>query len=368
MKLKDNMEYRKLPKGIEKLSVIGLGLGSIEATETEKTITFALEHGINFFDLCCDNTDVFRAFGKAVKGKRDKVFTQMHFGAVYENDKYGFSRDFDTMIESFDKVLTAADLGYTDFGYIHCIDEEADLKQVMKSGGLFDYMHELKKKGIIHHLGFSSHTPSIARELIQNSDIDCFMFSINPAYDYAKGDFAHGSTDDRTVLYNEAEKRGIGITVMKPLAGGQLLTEKQSPIGVALTPVQCLSYSLGRPAVLACVPGATNIAAVKELLAYTEASAEEKDYSVLGKATPKKAEGRCVYCNHCAPCPAGIDIGLVNKYYDLAKIGDDIAASHYRKLSVKADACLQCGHCEERCPFKVKQMARMKEIATWFEK
>jgi len=73
-----------------------------------------------------------------------------------------------------------------------------------------------------------------------------------------------------------------------------------------------------------------------------------------------------VYCNHCQPCPAGIDIGLVNKYYDLSLAGDDMAHDHYSKLAVKADACLQCGHCESRCPFDVPQMSRMSKIDEYF--
>lgn len=56
-------------------------------------------------------------------------------------------------------------------------------------------------------------------------------------------------------------------------------------------------------------------------------------------------------------------MGLINKYYDLALVEDKIAANHYDKLSVKADACIACGHCDERCPFKVTQSVRMKEIA-----
>ncbi|MBQ4602894.1 MAG: 4Fe-4S dicluster domain-containing protein, partial [Clostridia bacterium] len=60
-------------------------------------------------------------------------------------------------------------------------------------------------------------------------------------------------------------------------------------------------------------------------------------------------------------------IGLVNKYYDLALAGDEIAANHYTKLSVKADACLKCGHCEDRCPFDVKQMSKMTEIDGYFD-
>ena len=56
----------------------------------------------------------------------------------------------------------------------------------------------------------------------------------------------------------------------------------------------------------------------------------------------------------------------MNKYYDLAQAGDSIAANHYTKLSVQADACLHCGHCESRCPFGVKQESRMEQIHRYF--
>lgn len=76
--------------------------------------------------------------------------------------------------------------------------------------------------------------------------------------------------------------------------------------------------------------------------------------------------GKCVYCNHCKPCPVGIDVGLVNKYYDLARNGDSMAAEHYHGLELGAGDCIQCGHCNSRCPFQVDQMARMQEIASYF--
>ena len=104
------------------------------------------------------------------------------------------------------------------------------------------------------------------------------------------------------------------------------------------------------------------------VLRYMEASDEEKDYSVIGKYTPQDADGICVYCNHCQPCPKGLNVGLINKYYDLALAGDRMAAGHYQKLPVKADACVKCGHCESRCPFHVKQEMRMKDIEANFAK
>ncbi|MDM8247809.1 4Fe-4S dicluster domain-containing protein [Lacrimispora saccharolytica] len=58
----------------------------------------------------------------------------------------------------------------------------------------------------------------------------------------------------------------------------------------------------------------------------------------------------------------------MNKYYDLAKAGDELAKDHYRKLEKKADDCIRCGHCEKRCPFHVSQISRMDEIADYFNK
>jgi len=106
---------------------------------------------------------------------------------------------------------------------------------------------------------------------------------------------------------------------------------------------------------------------VKQLLVYYDQPEEALDYSVIGSFAPVEASGKCVYCNHCRPCPAGLDIGLINKYYDLALTGDGMAAEHYRKLERNASDCISCGHCDRRCPFHVHQSERMKEIAAYFQ-
>lgn len=95
-------------------------------------------------------------------------------------------------------------------------------------------------------------------------------------------------------------------------------------------------------------------------------NAQERDYSVIAALTPKDTKGTCVCCKHCHPCPAGLDIGLINKYYDLSRLGDVLAKEHYLTLEKTASDCLQCGHCNSRCPFSVDQMARMEEIQKYF--
>ena len=119
---------------------------------------------------------------------------------------------------------------------------------------------------------------------------------------------------------------------------------------------------------LTVLPGVRDLDDVKRALTWLTAEPEEKDYSALGGYAPKDAVGNCVYCSHCHPCPAGLNIALINKYYDLAVIGDSMAADHYEKLPKHASDCIGCGHCDRRCPFHVAQSERMKEIAAYFGK
>ena len=148
--------------------------------------------------------------------------------------------------------------------------------------------------------------------------------------------------------------------------GLALLTVFSSPFGKALTPWQCIQYALDKPGVLTVLPGIRDVRDAEAAAAFCGAPEAERDYSVLGTFTPRDITGTCVYCNHCQPCPAGLNVGLINKYYDLALAGDPLAAGHYRKLEKKASACVSCGHCDSRCPFHVPQSARMKEIAAHF--
>lgn len=362
------MEYRKLPRGTEQISILGLGtsaIGQADEGEMEETVACAVEQGVNYFDMASADAAPFAAFGRAVSGSRDKVYFQIHFGADYASGQYGWTVDLDTIKRSIDWQLKMLQTDYIDFGFVHCIDTESDLKKVMKSGSL-DYIQRLKAQGVVRHIGLSSHTPEVANRLLDTGLVDMLMFSINPGYDYHHGDYAIGGADERMALYRRCEAEGVGISVMKAFSGGQLLNAKTSPFRQALTEYQCLQYALDKPGVVTVLPGVRNKADLRRILGFLNAAPEEKDYSVLGTFAPQDAEGVCVYCNHCQPCPVGLNVGLINKYYDLALAGDELAKGHYDKLEVKAGACLDCGHCNSRCPFHVDQMKRIAEISAYF--
>ena len=112
------MEYRKLPHGEEKISVLGLGSSSIGGSGEKK---------------------IARAAEMAVKNG-------IHFGADYATGEYGWTTSLDKIKKSIDWQLKSLKTDYIDFGFIHCIDEEADLEKYIKSGVL-ELIKTLKSQG-----------------------------------------------------------------------------------------------------------------------------------------------------------------------------------------------------------------------------
>lgn len=364
------MIYRKLPRSGEPISVIGMGtsvVGEISAKKAAETFTYAMDHGINYFDFAGGHAAIFPGMGDALKGRRKDVMLQIHFGADYTSGEYGWNLSLDGVKKSVDWQMKNLGIDEIDFGFMHCLDELSDLEDYEKNGVL-EYLMGLKDMGVVKHIGLSTHAPKLANKVLDLGIIDMLMFSINPMYDYGQGDYSIGSGSERYALYTRCEKEGVGISVMKPFNAGQLLDAKKSPFRQALTPAQCIQYALDRPGVLTVMQGAADVEQLKQNLAFLEATDEEKDYSIIGSFTPEDTKGKCVYCKHCHPCPAGLDIGLINKYYDLAKLGDVLAKEHYITLEKTAEDCIGCGHCNSRCPFGVQQAERMQEIKEYFGK
>ena len=363
------MNYRINRKTGDRISEIGIGsayMFGVGMDEAVRALRRAVEGGINYFDLAAGDGATFPIWGEALSEIRKSLYYQIHFGADYTAGTYGWSLDLETIKRSVDKQLKELRTDYIDYGFIHCQDEASDWETYLKNG-VYDYILSLKKADVVRHVGLSSHTPAVIMRIMDDAEIDMLMFSVNPAYDYGQGEYANGTVDERAAVYRRCESEGVGISVMKPFSGGQLLDEKQSPFGQALTPYQCIRYCLDKPGVLTVLPGAKSVSEVESLIAYYDQPEEALDYSVIGTFAPPEAGGKCVYCNHCKPCPMGIDVGLVNKYYDLARAGDAMAAEHYRTLEKNASDCVGCGHCDSRCPFSVKQSERMAQIREYMD-
>lgn len=367
------------------VSEIGLGGEWLERMEPEKCrkiIKTCEEQGINILDCWMSEPNVRSAIGEAIKDTREKWYIQGHIGSTWQDGQHVRTREMGKVKEAFEDLLARMQTDYIDLGMIYYVDSEKEWEEV--TGGPFlAYVHELKEKGVIRHVGLSTHNPKIAKLAILSGEIEMLLFSINPAFDmmpptenlddyfveeYDEG--LAGMDPKRAELYKMCEQHDIGITVMKGFAGGWLFDEKRSPFGMALTPVQCIHYALTRPAVASVLAGCSEPEHVLEAVSYETAGEAEKDYASALAAAPRHAYSKnCMYCNHCKPCPADIDIAMVNKLYDLAVMQEVVPKSvraHYMALEKNASHCTGCGGCETRCPFGVEVAARMKKAAALF--
>lgn len=376
------MEYRVLGRTGIKVSAVGLGGEGFEGKtyeECEAIIDCSLKEGVNFIDIYNSNPQVRSNVGKALnRYPRESYVVEGHLCSMWEDGQYRRTRNMEEVKAAYRDFLDRMRLSYVDIGMIHYVDEQKDFDEIFQ-GEILSYACELKEKGVIKALGMSTHNPDIALLAVESGLIDVILFSINPAYDMLpasedidilfeestyKDRIYKGIDEKRSRLYQTCQRKGVALTVMKGFAGGALLNVQQSPFGQALTPIQCIHYCLTRPAVASVMVGASSPEQVLAAAAYASASAEAKDYSVVLANAPRTSfNGHCMYCGHCAPCTAKIDIASVNKYLDLTLIQNNIPETlidHYELLAHHAGECIACGRCMENCPFGVDIIGKMK--------
>ncbi|MDD3867805.1 MAG: aldo/keto reductase [Eubacteriales bacterium] len=373
------MRYREIGRTGQKASIVGLGCEHLDNKpyeQVEDTIHAALECGINLLDVFMPGKEVRENIAKALGSRRKDALIQGHIGSTDINQQYDISRDLPVVKRYFEDLLRI--FGRIDFGMMFFIDSEDDYKGVFETG-FADYVQKLKQNGDIGHIGFSSHNPQTAIRAIKTGLPEMMLFSINPAFDMLpageyvfdhsdKGfgaDLFRGIDPKRTELYQLCEQKQIGITVMKTLGAGKLISPEHTPFAQPLTVQQCMHYALTRPAVASVMLGCKSRAEVLDAMRYLEMSDDELDYAEVLGSLRNDFRGHCVYCSHCQPCPVGIDIATVTKYLDIARLDPDhvppSVRSHYQALSATGKDCIACGQCEVRCPFGVEIIQNMAE-------
>jgi predicted aldo/keto reductase-like oxidoreductase len=372
--------YRELGATGMKAGIIGLGAEHLDQkpyAQVEEVVRTALDNDINIIDCFMPGAEVRGNIGRALGKDRDRVLIQGHICSVDLNKQYDISRDLAVCEKYFESLLTDLGTDYIDLGMLFFVDSSEDFRDVFHAG-IIDYAQRLRRQGKIRAIGASSHNPETAARIVETGQIDVLMFSINPAFDMIpadidvldalEGDFPTGDFDgvdsSRARLYRLCESKNVSITVMKAFGAGKLLSAEHTPFAHPMTPTQCIHYALTRPAVASVLAGCKTREEVLAAVNYLNATERERDYSEVIRTFEQDFHGKCMYCNHCLPCPADIDIATVTKYLDIALLDrDNIPASvisHYMSLGARASDCVTCGSCEKRCPFSVKVMDNMR--------
>jgi aryl-alcohol dehydrogenase-like predicted oxidoreductase len=155
------MEQRTVGKNGPKVGALGLGCmgmsefyGAGDEAESIRTIHRALELGVTMLDTA----DMYGPFvneelvGKAIKGRRDRVFLATKFGIVRDPSdptRRGISGKADYVRSACDASLKRLGVDHIDLYYQHRVDASTPIEETVGA------MANLIQAGKVRHLGLS---------------------------------------------------------------------------------------------------------------------------------------------------------------------------------------------------------------------
>ena len=268
--------------------------------------------------------------------------------------------------------------GYIDYYLLHAL-QEGNYKKY-DEWHLWDYVKEMKEKGLIKHWGFSFHsTPERLDELLTaHPDAEFVQLQINYA------DWNNPDVQSRA-CYEVARKHGKSIVVMEPIKGGTLanppkavrdLLKSANPnLSVASWAIRFVASLDG---IISVLSGMSTEEQMEDNLSYM---ADFKPLSEEEKQVIKKAQDildgidsiPCTSCHYCTDgCPMQIPIPEIFSARNKQLIWEQKEAGQadYDKAVASrgmASACIQCGQCEGVCPQHIDIINRLQDCAAAFE-
>lgn len=372
------MIYRYFGKTGVGVSILGFGAMRLPVKEINgnkvvdeensiKMIHRAFELGVNYIDTAygyCDGKSEI-VVGKAIKGWRDKIFlsTKSPLWQIEKRDDY---RRF------LDEQLKKLDVEYIDFYHFHSLDWQNFEEKVLKMN-LIEEALKAKENGLIKHISFSFHDkPEMMKKIVDNCE---YLETVLCQYNLID------RSNEEAIGY--VRKKGIGVAVMGPIAGGRLsdsYTLVDALKGKYKTPSEiCLRFVFSNENVSVALSGMNTLEMVEENCKVASdgkfiIDEEKRLIEEIINERKKKDEIPCTSCQYCMPCPQNIPIphifSLYNQYkvfeIEAPKIDYENIGKWEKDQRKKADACIECGQCEEKCPQKIKIREQLKKIHSIF--
>lgn len=348
--INEENEVSRLGFGLMRLPVIENDHSLIDYKKSTELIELAIANGITYFDTAYvyhnKQSEIFT--GQALKNFREKVKIATKI-PVWKIEK---EEDFDYLL---DIELQKLQTDYVDFLLLHALDRERF--ENIKKLNIYESGLKVKTQGKIKYLGFSFHDDlSLFKEIIDTYDFDFCQIQLNILDENYQAGI-------EGMKY--AKEKGLGLVVMEPLKGGQLvnlpksITDKldgYSPANLSF------SYLLDKSEIDVILSGMNSVEQLLEnCKIFDDVTPNSLDNKVKEKINFLKDEIHsrlkidCTRCSYCMPCPAGVAIPEVFKIYNNKYIFENTAtaSSEYSKLiEDKKDqsSCIECGQCEEKCP------------------
>ena len=319
----------------------GIPIQRVSEKEAIEVVRRCHEVGVNYYDTARGYTVSEERMGKALEGVRDEVYLATKSGR----------RTAKQVIEELETSLRNLRTDYIDVFQLHNLSSEKAWEEVKGPGGALEALYKELDRGRIRHLGVTSHDPGFAAELVKEGVFETVMIP----YNY----LTHKPEEELLPL---CKKLNVGTVIMKPFGGGAFSNANTA-----------LKFVLGKEFADVVIPGMAHVHEVDENLSVASGptSLTAEGLSLIEKDRVELGSEFCRACNYCQPCPQeiGISFLLRAETQSLRRMGwRPGTEKRFADIIGKARTCIECGDCEERCPYHLPIRKLVAEKADSLER
>ncbi|MGE5633267.1 MAG: aldo/keto reductase [Caulobacteraceae bacterium] len=308
------MDYRELGKTglkVSRLCFGGLTVGPLQAKlELEAgagVIRKAFDMGVNFIDTA-ELYGTYNYIREASKGIRKKI--------IISTKCYAYAKE--GAEESLFKALRELNTDYIDIFSLHEQESELTLKGHEEA---IEYFIKAKEKGYMRSFGISTHAIAAVKAALKHNEIEV----IHPIVNKKGLGIIDGNIDEMLEAISEANKAGKGIYSMKPLGGGNLISDSSA----------CFDFVLRNPDIHSVAVGMQSLEEVISNICTFENREVPEDIKLklMKKQRRLIVDFWCIGCGSCERKCSHNAISVIEG-----------------KAVVNREKCVLCGYCSSCCP------------------
>jgi predicted aldo/keto reductase-like oxidoreductase len=194
----------------------------------------------------------------------------------------------------------------------------------------------------------TSHSVDVALKAVPSGHFETIQFPFN---------FVTSEPAERLVPL--ANNHDVGFIAMKPLGGG-LLSHASF----------CIKYLLQFENVVPD-PGIEKVEEIEEIAAIVAGSWKltPQEWQEMGRIRAEVGTRFCRRCDYCQPCQQGVHISTVMTLRSVRKRlpAESLVTGWIAEGMESARNCIECGECEEKCPYHLPIREMIVENIKFYE-
>ena len=347
--------------------VPGLSIGAMRFPQdvdcAVALIRQTIDKGLRYIDTSRGYGESEFVLGLALRdGYREKVILSTKWSPWITKIAPEDDTSSDCIRRRIDESMTRLGVDYLDYYQLWNIDSREHYDQAIAKGGMLDGILKAKDEGLVGHIGFTTHD-TVENLLTYIEEADWCEILLT-TYNMMNLQYAP--------VIEAAHAKGIGTVVMNPVGGGQLAQQSQvlmtlaKEVGAVSVADMAIRYILSNQHIDTMLIGLRKVADLNDSIASLDrgdfSESQIKRIDEVFADIKGRTSSFCTACKYCMPCPEGIDIPAImsciqdERYWGWANAASD----RYGKLKGnRADACVNCGKCEEACTQHLNIMAEM---------